>query len=172
VSHTQGSDVPQPVCPRHTSYIACWFPPTSTLAVSFVITINAELAYHAFGSKPRWKCANFSASKVNFYKKTYLQLLVSMVSSNLPRGCSSAGRARQSHCRGQGFEPPHLHHSVICIISPLLSLKSALQIAKGCGIVYVTINVYTFATSRSSRSHFMQRVAAWCKATQLDRTRL
>ncbi len=25
------------------------------------------------------------------------------------RGCSSAGRARQSHCRGQGFEPPHLH---------------------------------------------------------------
>jgi hypothetical protein len=26
------------------------------------------------------------------------------------RGCSSAGRARQSHCRGQEFEPPHLHH--------------------------------------------------------------
>src|SRR5260370_42159580 len=25
-------------------------------------------------------------------------------------GCSSVGRARQSHCRGQGFEPPHLHH--------------------------------------------------------------
>src|SRR5258706_15076960 len=28
------------------------------------------------------------------------------------RGCSSAGRARQSHCRGQGFEPPHLHLSI------------------------------------------------------------
>ncbi len=28
----------------------------------------------------------------------------------LPRGRSSAGRARQSHCRGQGFEPPRLHH--------------------------------------------------------------
>ena len=27
----------------------------------------------------------------------------------LARGCSSVGRARQSHCRGQGFEPPHLH---------------------------------------------------------------
>src|ERR1700753_1472951 len=25
------------------------------------------------------------------------------------RGRSSAGRARQSHCRGQGFEPPRLH---------------------------------------------------------------
>ncbi len=25
------------------------------------------------------------------------------------RGCSSAGRALQSHCRGQGFESPHLH---------------------------------------------------------------
>ena len=26
------------------------------------------------------------------------------------RGCSSAGRALQSHCRGQGFDPPQLHH--------------------------------------------------------------
>lgn len=25
-------------------------------------------------------------------------------------GCSSAGRARDSHLRGQGFESPHLHH--------------------------------------------------------------
>ena len=25
-------------------------------------------------------------------------------------GCSSAGRARASHVRGQGFDPPHLHH--------------------------------------------------------------
>ena len=25
------------------------------------------------------------------------------------RGCSSAGRARRSQCRGQGFEPPQLH---------------------------------------------------------------
>ncbi len=25
------------------------------------------------------------------------------------RGCSSAGRALQSHCRGQGFESPQLH---------------------------------------------------------------
>ena len=25
-------------------------------------------------------------------------------------GSSSAGRARQSHCRGQGFDPPLLHH--------------------------------------------------------------
>lgn len=25
------------------------------------------------------------------------------------RGCSSAGRALQSHCRGQGFDPPQLH---------------------------------------------------------------
>ena len=25
------------------------------------------------------------------------------------RGCSSAGRALHSHCRGQGFEPPQLH---------------------------------------------------------------
>src|SRR5918994_1878577 len=24
-------------------------------------------------------------------------------------GCSSAGRALQSHCRGQGFDPPQLH---------------------------------------------------------------
>ena len=30
--------------------------------------------------------------------------------TNAVWGCSSAGRARQSHCRGQGFEPPHLHH--------------------------------------------------------------
>ena len=28
-----------------------------------------------------------------------------------PWGCSSAGRARRSQCRGQGFEPPHLHHA-------------------------------------------------------------
>ena len=26
------------------------------------------------------------------------------------RGCSSAGRALRSQCRGRGFEPPHLHH--------------------------------------------------------------
>ena len=25
------------------------------------------------------------------------------------RGCSSVGRALQSHCRGQGFESPQLH---------------------------------------------------------------
>jgi hypothetical protein len=25
-------------------------------------------------------------------------------------GCSSIGRARHSHCRGRGFESPHLHH--------------------------------------------------------------
>lgn len=24
-------------------------------------------------------------------------------------GCSSAGRALRSQCRGQGFDPPHLH---------------------------------------------------------------
>src|SRR2546423_10698127 len=33
------------------------------------------------------------------------------------RGCSSAGRARQSHCRGQGFEPPHLHRNHASSIS-------------------------------------------------------
>ena len=27
-------------------------------------------------------------------------------------GCSSAGRARRSQCRGQGFDPPHLHQSI------------------------------------------------------------
>ena len=30
----------------------------------------------------------------------------------LDRGCSSAGRALQSHCRGQGFDPPQLHRCV------------------------------------------------------------
>ena len=29
--------------------------------------------------------------------------------SRLGWGCSSAGRARRSQCRGQGFDPPHLH---------------------------------------------------------------
>src|SRR5690348_18250049 len=29
--------------------------------------------------------------------------------SGATRGCSSAGRALQSHCRGQGFDPPQLH---------------------------------------------------------------
>ncbi len=28
------------------------------------------------------------------------------------RGCSSDGRALQSHCRGQGFESPQLHQPV------------------------------------------------------------
>src|SRR5947209_3078773 len=54
------------------------------------------------------------------------------------RGCSSAGRARQSHCRGQGFEPPHLHRTVSRTI--LLFDEIALQIAKSCGIVYVTVS--------------------------------
>src|SRR4051812_33828170 len=27
-------------------------------------------------------------------------------------GCSSAGRALQSHCRGQGFDPPQLHRKL------------------------------------------------------------
>ena len=27
------------------------------------------------------------------------------------RGCSSDGRALQSHCRGQEFDPPQLHHA-------------------------------------------------------------
>jgi hypothetical protein len=33
------------------------------------------------------------------------------IAASLPasRGCSSAGRALQSHCRGQGFDPPQLH---------------------------------------------------------------
>ena len=29
-----------------------------------------------------------------------------------PWGCSSAGRALRSQCRGQGFDPPQLHHNV------------------------------------------------------------
>ena len=29
--------------------------------------------------------------------------------ASLIRGCSSAGRALHSHCRGQGFDPPQLH---------------------------------------------------------------
>ena len=36
--------------------------------------------------------------------------------ASLPRlagGCSSAGRALQSHCRGQGFDPPQLHMYVL-----------------------------------------------------------
>src|SRR4030042_5129691 len=28
-------------------------------------------------------------------------------------GCSSAGRARRSQRRGQGFDPPHLHQDII-----------------------------------------------------------
>ena len=31
--------------------------------------------------------------------------------SDLVRGCSSVGRALQSHCRGQGFDSPQLHRS-------------------------------------------------------------
>src|SRR6266853_463982 len=64
-------------------------------------------------------------------------------------GCSSAGRARQSHCRGQGFEPPHLHRIVSHAM--LLFDEIALQIAKGYGIVYVTI-AHIYVMSRSSRS--------------------
>ena len=28
--------------------------------------------------------------------------------------CSSAGRALQSHCRGQGFESPQVHYASLC----------------------------------------------------------
>lgn len=35
--------------------------------------------------------------------------------SLLPRGCSSAGRALQSHCRGRGFESHHLHQRVVSV---------------------------------------------------------
>src|SRR5690606_38364634 len=31
--------------------------------------------------------------------------------TGMERGRSSAGRALQWHCRGQGFDPPRLHHS-------------------------------------------------------------
>ena len=33
--------------------------------------------------------------------------------NSLGWGCSSAGRARRSQCRGQGFDPPHLHQNII-----------------------------------------------------------
>ena len=33
----------------------------------------------------------------------------------LPRGCSSAGRALESHSRGQGFESPQLHRATSAI---------------------------------------------------------
>jgi hypothetical protein len=39
-----------------------------------------------------------------FTEKSFQQTMRS------PRGVSSAGRALQSHCRGQGFEFPTLHH--------------------------------------------------------------
>jgi hypothetical protein len=35
----------------------------------------------------------------------------SVIQPHLDRGCSSVGRALQSHCRGQGFESPQLHHA-------------------------------------------------------------
>ena len=41
------------------------------------------------------------------------------------RGYSSVGRALQSHCRGQGFESPYLHHNdVIQFLNILRSEKS------------------------------------------------
>ena len=35
-----------------------------------------------------------------------------VLDSSLAWGCSSAGRAPRSHRGGQGFESPHLHHSL------------------------------------------------------------
>src|SRR5690606_7080766 len=35
------------------------------------------------------------------------------------RGCSSAGRALESHSRGQGFDPPQLHKTVIASRGPV-----------------------------------------------------
>ena len=34
----------------------------------------------------------------------------SAIEPSVSWGCSSAGRARRSQRRGQGFDPPHLHH--------------------------------------------------------------
>jgi hypothetical protein len=33
------------------------------------------------------------------------------------RGCSSDGRALQSHCRGQGFDSPQLHHAILLVFA-------------------------------------------------------
>ena len=38
-----------------------------------------------------------------------LTLRVALTRFSRPRGCSSAGRALRSQCRGQGFDPPQLH---------------------------------------------------------------
>jgi hypothetical protein len=41
------------------------------------------------------------------------------------RGCSSAGRARRSQCRGQGFDPPHLHHGSGSILPARIALTES-----------------------------------------------
>ena len=46
-------------------------------------------------------------------------------------GCSSAGRARASHVRGQGFDPPHLHQKK-ARLGVLFSTKYALRRVKYC----------------------------------------
>src|SRR4051794_36849335 len=46
------------------------------------------------------------------------------------RGCSSAGRALHSHCRGQGFEPPQLHDrevSLACRLPMMIDVPAAVR---------------------------------------------
>ena len=45
------------------------------------------------------------------------------------RGCSSAGRALHSHCRGQGFEPPQLHllREFVGVVLALLRANSSIH---------------------------------------------
>ena len=66
----------------------------------------------------------------------------------LPRmwGCSSDGRALQSHCRGQEFDPPQLHH-----LSALINKRNLDYAAKGSiwavSFLYRTWAVVIFASA-------------------------
>ncbi len=95
-------------------------------------------------------------------------------------GCSSVGRARRSQCRGQGFEPPHLHHNFIipqiegvsaihtrhAVDRTFLSLIHCAKCAKGsmmsrrcnkCGVV-ASDDAFYAATERG-----ITRLRAICK---------
>ena len=74
-------------------------------------------------------------------------------------GCSSVGRARRSQCRGQGFEPPHLH----LFISKFFYTKFFYELKPKSKGKLKRLKIFQSAVSRSSLRLNLTTLCALCK---------
>src|SRR5688572_3809873 len=74
--------------------------------------------------------------------------------ASFPWGCSSVGRALQSHCRGRGFESHHLHHTWP---------ESMMKVPLLFGILVAALAVPAVAFAQKPTPLFGKDLSGWVK---------